>query len=352
MRALILFLALSSFAPLSSANIDKAAKVFARHGVSQTELTQSLLVCRVEVKGKSGGWDAFGNAPDVRLTLRAAGARRVASDRNRFVSHLSFAGIDLKKGEQVSVVLVDKDDFFDDAIGTHALVFERTPFKIKSTRFSLECRSIDEKVVAKKIKTLRANALKEAQSKRRVSKKEMVYACRLDKKREFKNLRQWSGEAHPAYAQVKAARERACADENTRARAEHEQLLSRAHKVGEAKVSKSSSIKVSEAMPLAGKECAFEVEVKNTLGFPKIELYDAEAKRKHIRRVSPASKASPMPVNETSKKANKQKVSTPKRINEKVQFATPCKGIGDALLYVLDIEGRTLKKNAFRLSED
>jgi hypothetical protein len=88
------------------------------------EVAATVMVSVPERKADGNAWDAMGGAPDLLVVLSANGKSvqgPVAQDR--FNAEVKLPPLALKKGDTVSVVVVDQDMSQNDPIGSATVIF-------------------------------------------------------------------------------------------------------------------------------------------------------------------------------------------------------------------------------------
>jgi hypothetical protein len=111
---------------------------------------EGVILCRIHVdEPNENRWDSFAD-PDLRLVMQAGRTRLTAwGPENSRGAYLSFAGLSLRSGTQVSFRVFDRDVTGDELIETLPLRFDGGwPWTMHGRHTQLECRPVDAALAA------------------------------------------------------------------------------------------------------------------------------------------------------------------------------------------------------------
>ncbi len=122
--------------------IEDPTRLYRAAGPSEGSLEGALVLCRVEAyEPDHGRWDAFAE-PDLRIAVTIGDRRTVVwGSENASVHVFSIPGVHLRRGQRVTMSVVDRDMTFDEHIGTLRGRFEGSlPLAMRATHLEGECR--------------------------------------------------------------------------------------------------------------------------------------------------------------------------------------------------------------------
>lgn len=133
--------------------VGDAEALFAQSSETRSDSTfEGVILCHIHLdEPNEARWDAFAD-PDLRVVLQAGRTRLTAwGPENSRDTYLSFAGLSIRQGTQLSWRVFDRDVTGDEAVETLRLRFDGTwPWVVRGEHAALRCRAVDSALAAQR----------------------------------------------------------------------------------------------------------------------------------------------------------------------------------------------------------